>query len=229
MISALQALKTGEVFKAKSDLGASVRCLKEDEKTIFVFAPRRRRYGKRYSIEEFISHFLPDIMTEEEKERSWHKRCLAIERRLAVSGLWPNLLQVFKNLQKVSYTDRAALRNLYFSRDVEKQEILLDFSKKYPFMFKDGHLDTDYIFEISEGKVKSMYFGSDNKKYKEEIAIALFEHMDISRTSQAKYDVRFTYDAKSEKAWYSEEYRGCGNGHYYLALDGSCALFVEND
>ena len=30
-------------------------------------------------------------------------------------------------------------------------------------------------------------------------------------------------------ALYSEEYRGCGNGHYYLALDERHAIFYEND
>lgn len=31
------------------------------------------------------------------------------------------------------------------------------------------------------------------------------------------------------KAWYSEEYRNCGNGHYYLLLDETHAIFCEDD
>lgn len=32
-----------------------------------------------------------------------------------------------------------------------------------------------------------------------------------------------------KRAWYSEEYRGCGNGHYYLMFDATHAIFYEND
>ena len=39
----------------------------------------------------------------------------------------------------------------------------------------------------------------------------------------------FEYEPDKNKAWYSEEYRGCGNGHYYIALNSSMALFCEND
>ena len=46
---------------------------------------------------------------------------------------------------------------------------------------------------------------------------------------KTSYDVSFQLKAKERKAWYSEEYRGCGNGHYYLALNHSCALFYEHD
>lgn len=31
------------------------------------------------------------------------------------------------------------------------------------------------------------------------------------------------------RAWYSEEYRGCGNGYYYLLFDGKHAIFNEKD
>lgn len=31
------------------------------------------------------------------------------------------------------------------------------------------------------------------------------------------------------RGWYSEEYRGCGNGHYYLLFDATHAIFYEDD
>ena len=30
-------------------------------------------------------------------------------------------------------------------------------------------------------------------------------------------------------AWYSEEYKGCLNGHYYIALDEKHVWFYEDD
>lgn len=43
------------------------------------------------------------------------------------------------------------------------------------------------------------------------------------------YDVSFSYNPETNKAWYSEEYRNCGNGHYYLALNETHALYWEKD
>lgn len=31
------------------------------------------------------------------------------------------------------------------------------------------------------------------------------------------------------RAWYSEEFRNCGNGHYYLMFDATHAIFYEDD
>lgn len=46
---------------------------------------------------------------------------------------------------------------------------------------------------------------------------------------RTNYDVSFTYRPEKQKAWYSEEYKNCGNEHYYIALDANAALFVEDD
>lgn len=32
-----------------------------------------------------------------------------------------------------------------------------------------------------------------------------------------------------QRAWYSEEYKDCGNGHYYLLFDENHAIFYEDD
>jgi hypothetical protein len=41
------------------------------------------------------------------------------------------------------------------------------------------------------------------------------------------YEVRF--DSDYPRGWYSEEFRGCGNGHYYFLLDNCHAIFGEDD
>ena len=52
------------------------------------------------------------------------------------------------------------------------------------------------------------------------------------------YHWRGSYDYSAEgrledsgefNAWFSMEYKGCGNGHYYLLLDGMHAIFAEDD
>lgn len=42
------------------------------------------------------------------------------------------------------------------------------------------------------------------------------------------YDISLSLDEKG-RAFYAEEYRNCGNGHYYLALDARHAIHVEDD
>ena len=86
-------------------------------------------------------------------------------------------------------------------------------------------------------KVKTFYFSrhkSENEEKKTIIKKAIQEEKPITIRSRASYDVRFQYKPADEtcdepRGWYSEEYKGCGNGHYYIALNGTHALFMEDD
>ena len=83
---------------------------------------------------------------------------------------------------------------------------------------------------MSECRMKSLYFGKPyNRMIKDEIADAMANRRRTTQRARAGYDVTFEYDPDRNMAWYSEEYRDCGNGHYYLALDASTALFCEDD
>ena len=105
----------------------------------------------------------------------------------------------------------------------------------YPFMIKtdrDGkeYIDTDYIWELSRCKLKSMYFGYYNTEEKEQIRKAISERRQYSTPRiRTNYDVSFDYNPENNKAFYREEYKDCGNGHYYLALNHSTAVFCEDD
>jgi len=62
-------------------------------------------------------------------------------------------------------------------------------------------------------------------------------HLDNKETFSyswtASYDVsvkgRFDEDDGQYRAWLSLEFRGCGNGHYYLLVDSNRAVFCEDD
>ena len=58
---------------------------------------------------------------------------------------------------------------------------------------------------------------------------ALKNNLNYSIENRVNYDVSYEYNAETKKAWYSEEYINCGNGHYYLAIDENTAIFCEND
>ena len=55
---------------------------------------------------------------------------------------------------------------------------------------------------------------------------------DFSHRWRNNYDnsleVKFNEDGIG-RAWYSEEFKGCGNGHYYLLFDYKHAIFYEDD
>lgn len=75
-----------------------------------------------------------------------------------------------------------------------------------------------------------MYFGKfDNETEKQTIKEKIQNNENYSTWHRTNYDTSFEYNAEKKMAWYSEEYKNCGNGHYYFALDNSTALFCEND
>lgn len=88
---------------------------------------------------------------------------------------------------------------------------------------------------LIDSKIKKMTFHK-GKEYKgitesilEEIKASMKNKIPYSVKGKNGYDVSFQYDPKSQKAWYSEEYKNCGNGHYYLALNDRYAIFYEDD
>ena len=42
-------------------------------------------------------------------------------------------------------------------------------------------------------------------------------------------DIEITFNDDYPRGWLSCEYRGCGNGHYYLLFDATHAIFYEDD
>lgn len=219
-----------------------------EDKTIFVFGKGKSRRGFRaYSDEQILSQF--DIV-EVDKNAKWHKRLDRAIKAMESSGLWPNILETMKNLTKMTYEDKKAIYELTWEEsyrrtvngDLSVEEFNEAFIKhfgafmeKYPFVFaKDDEgrwgYHTDYLWELSDCRLRSMYFGKhQNKLIKERIKKALDEKQRFVFNARTSYDTSFEYRPEDGKAWYSEEYKDCGNGHYYLALDHNTALFCEND
>ena len=213
----------------------------------FVYKKGSSRYGRIIDSETMMKNF---TITELDPNEAWHKRLSRAIKALQKSGLWKELLALFLDLQGMTYEDKELMTQVYWSlsdirynKDMSVEDFNEEFSKrfayymeKYPFVFKKDEsgkyfLDVNYIFELSDCKLKSMYFGLRNKKTKEEIRNSIEEKTDyhLPYPIRTSYDVRFNYKADEDKAWYSEEYKGCGNGHYYLALNDSLAIFCEND
>lgn len=238
----LQNLRAYEKFTCRPiDSLQRKRAAKEPDGCIFVYGYRKKRYGRRYqNIDDFLS-FHTDIKTEEDKdkEKLWKRKIINITKRLEKSNLWPELKIIFQNLQTMSWTDWNQLSELMWSKignsDFRNDPEIQPWIQKYPFLFEthnDGTISFNhyYINEMCKGITKPMYFGSQNRQYKDLIKDHIQNQSPYTiYRIPVGYDVSFEYNAKEQKAWYSEEYRHCGNGHYYIALDHSCALFIETD
>ncbi len=105
-------------------------------------------------------------------------------------------------------------------------ERFIDYDKE-----NNPYVKSSILYTYSQlPKVKKMYFG----KYRNEMVLNVIKSNMEKKTvthesGKSSYDVSFEYNPEKNKAWYSEEYRGCGNGHYYIALNPTHALFVEDD
>ena len=244
----MNGIPIGKQFIALSNLSSKkVRCRREDGGTVFVYGPKRRRYGWRYTEENFLSMYTPETSKKNETEQ-WHSRLKRAIKCMHFSGLWPEIKQQFENELKMTWEDRKEMCDIYWDRRTwvggkpmfktpeEMDALWQPFYDKYPFAFtKDiyGHLqvNTGYLFEVSKCTLKSMYFGKGlNDDIKAELKYAIEDRRPWSQDRiRTSYDVSVKYDPGEQKAWYSEEYKNCGNGHYYLMLDHSTALFLEND
>lgn len=139
---------------------------------------------------------------------------------LDVSGLWSNINSTLKTL--VSYNDEQL-------NDIIK----LDYTAFRKFIDENKmHLSYEELWSLINGKIKSINYNSDDKEWvSNNFAKAIAEKSNYSWRWTKGYDNSIECKMVEDVmcAWYSEEYRGCGNGHYYLALDACHALFVEND
>lgn len=239
------------------------RCKREEGGTVFVFAPKRRRYGWRYSEEAFLREYTDFEYEEKDENAEWHHRIDRAVKALEASGLWDNILETLRELSLMTWEDKKALESLYFkyhfhlrydpaNNAADKWRPLVDaynaevapFLEKYPFAFTgtehftldDGsdaaipNICSTYITELSDVRLKAMYFGKHvNNRVKAVIADAIGAGTEFTHRCRTSYDVSFSYNPAMKKAWYSEEYKDCGNGHYYLALNNNLALFCEND
>lgn len=156
----------------------------------------------------------------------WENLREQIETGLAIGKEKINLAskQYWVRNEAISYEEQG-LENIRRTKEIDERLVEKN---------KEGveSIRTDIVWYMDgNAKIKKMYFGKySNEKYLREINIALETKTKYSSgRCEASYDVSFEYSPEQNKAWYSEEFRGCGNGHYYLALNSTHALFYEND
>lgn len=237
--------------------GDQVRYYKEEDGRYFVFAKGKKRWGYRLNKEVFDEYFIQVLESEEQKEKKWTNSFRRIVILLEKSGLWKDILERTKELLSVGYKEFKNILKLSNNQssiydelnnhnikpgDENYEEFVKKFNKsiygeyieKYPFLFNQNNSLNISEYEYGIPKIKTMYFGKwATAEERKRIQDHYENKVKYSTRAYVNYDISFEYnpccDDGISRAWYSEEYKGCGNGHYYLALDNMHALFCEDD
>lgn len=189
---------------------------------LFVYqnTPCMCRKGKRcgdyiysYDIKDWVDIRVKNEISKERKYKNFFKNCV---KYLEQSGLWSEMLEDFKLI----LSNNELFNYILESESTENYSTFKNKLKEYGM--NSTWVDC-YITTIQKG-IKHVRFN----KYEREYIINNFNNEDkFSLRWKNGYDC--TLSKQDGKAWYSEEFVGCLNGHYYLALDAKHAIFCEND
>lgn len=211
--------------------GRRYRYIVEETGSYFVFGKRRRKYGWRYNSKaNFENMYVP---AEPDENKCWHRRLDRAIRCMQASGLWNDtILPLYQDLESLDYQDLQNLRDEFEeavkAREKTSDGIVLPTPAYNALLQKYGD---NVIESLADCRIKAMYFGTCyTREIRSCLQNAIANQTDYrSGRIESRYDVSVSYNAQKKQAWYSEEYRNCGNGHYYLALDAMHAVFYEDD
>lgn len=145
-----------------------------------------------------------------------------IVKYLSASGFWAPMLKGSQHL--LTFSDEELLE----ARKYDKYRALMSQFEETGM----GWWGFDCFLNLFDTKIKTMRWDKwDKEYYKGQIKLAIAEKRNYRGMWRNGYDNSFeiTFNDNYPRAWYSEEYKDCGNGHYYFLLDDCHVLFGEND
>lgn len=196
-----------------------------------ILFPKKRRSG-RYLRESDIldwKSLKPVINGKVDLKKRVLKRAKDSVKMLSESGLWPDIkseIEHFLSLpdHKIDEFIKDATEDFYVNVYSKRHE-----GAKYEWM------DTYQIFEsfLKERCWKSPNFYRYNREHESSLVADAIKNKRNYRTFwRNDYDnsieVALGDDGKM-RGWYSEEYKDCGNGHYYVLFDAKHAIYYEDD
>ena len=187
------------------------------------FNKRSRKYGHYFDSTGIVN--IEPLNKEQDllkKTRSFIKKVIAT---LEKSGLWSNFLHDFKI---VAQLDDERLGKFLHAELDESQAMAQELGLYH------RQCGVDCLKWTVEKGIKSINYDAWRRTNLMPMFAKAIETKDeFSMRWHKGYDnsVGCRFDAKDNImcAWYSEEYKGCGNGHYYYAIDATHAIFGEDD
>jgi len=198
---------------------------------IYIVGKGKRRYG--HELTSWRDHY-EDWATLKLVERKGTDKVSLVRRRakdavkyLTQSGFWPSIKKEIEYfLENVDIED--------FCKDMEKGSYENFYCQREEGQ-KYAWCSTYQVFESFYRKNcwKSIAWHKYDRQHESaEVEKAIKDKKDYSKRWTNGYDnsleILFA-DNDYPRGWYSEEYRNCGNGHYYLLFDATHAIFYEND
>lgn len=145
----------------------------------------------------------------------------AVIKYLSASGLWSPMLETAKVF--LTLTDEQIRLGRTFGGYEELMKNII----------KDGHWYGSDCYDtlFYDRCIKTVNYNRwtremDTQKVCEAIANKTNYHTSWRKGYDNSLEVNFNGYARG---WYSEEYKDCGNGHYYFLLDEKHIIFGEND
>lgn len=173
------------------------------------FNRRSRSLGHLFGLSDVCDIDLPTKKSDIENLRHNLRR---VEKYLTNSGLWASKL--------------ARVAEYLAMTDDELQN-------EYNNQFENSPFGLDSMLAMCENKaIKTANYYKYAHFTKERVKEAIANKGDFQDFWEKGYDNRIALETGKDgeyRGWYSEEYRGCGNGHYYFLLDETHVLFIEND
>ena len=193
---------------------------------VMELAQGKRNWGYAVSTQSWLS--LEPVLKKISEEDQWIKGWKKVLKYLEASGFWHDVQQEIKDGLDVGLAKIRQANKIPWSENVKSEISKID-----------PRLTNSFLTSNMSGppRIKAMRFSKyqfQNDDYKARIVRAIADRKKLSIDSRASYDISFQLNPPDEKAaffraWYSEEFKGCGNGHYYLAVDATHALFIEDD
>lgn len=187
------------------------------------FNKRSRKYGHYFDTTNVVS--VEPLDKEQDLLKKTRRFINKVIATLEKSGLWSNFLHDFKIVAQLD--DEKLLKFLNAEWD-ESQKIMLELG------LNNRQCGVDCLKWTVEKGIKNINYNSwDKQQFMPMFAKAIEEKETFGHDWRKGYDNRIEcrFDEKENvmRAWYSEEYKGCGNGHYYYAIDATHAIFGEDD
>lgn len=201
------------------------------------YRPRSRRYGT-----PLLSEDMEEIVVKKKQqdiEAQWFKGWTKVLKEMKTWNVWPELQNEIETGLELGLSVTREL-NKYWSDSIFSEKDP-ETEKKEMLEITGGKEVTSFVYwRMSEPPVTKKMRFHDNVRYHKSHTVELLKNIKDAFENNTPYrcvgrngyDCSFEFSSSKEginRAWYSEEYRGMGNGHYYIAYSPTHALFIETD
>jgi hypothetical protein len=200
--------------------------------TLGYFAKGKHRRG--YAVRDIIDNVV-SVKVKSKKDKTVIEEYLDNLRKfkkayteLLHKNLWPNLRDGYNRL---NLSDFEEFINQYAGEKNSSYDlylILCEYCKLHNLdLNTENHYKTTTIKSNAPKNYSSMY-----NTCVANIGKQLENKENFHYSWQSNYDVSVEgklCDDDIYRAWFSLEFRGCGNGHYYLLVNENQAVFAEDD